>query len=584
MRVILRLVVFVKRHWITLLLAFISMIAMTAFQLVVPMLLRSAINTAVGAGDRGTLVIYAIAIVVVAALRGAAGFGNRYFGEVFSQKMSYDIRNNIYNKLQRLSFSYYDKRQTGEIMSRGTVDVEAVRMFFANGMTTMLQMIFMIVGVSVIMIIMNWQLALMTLVFMPFIAWRANVISTILQPIWLKIQEIIAAMGATLQESLMGVRIVKAFNRQKEESRKFSDRANTLYDHQINVARVRAINIPIMNVLIGIPVAIILWYGGRQIIDGNLTLGDVSAFILYLGMLSMPVRRVGFIATMLSRTVSAGQRIVEIFDTESAVQEKPDAIQLEDVKGAVTFENVTFSYDSTGNILEDINFSVEPGQTVALLGGSGSGKSTISSLLSRFYDVKSGRILIDGIDIRDVTLSSLRNNVVAAQQDIFLFSDTIKNNIAYGDVDATNEQIETVAKAARLHDFVASLPDGYDTWVGERGFTLSGGERQRLAIARTLLLNPKVLILDDSTSSVDAQTEHLIRQALDKLIQGRTTFIITHRLPIIKNADLILMLKDGKIIERGRHSELMALKGVYYTTYQAQLVAEKGLEDNQTEE
>ncbi len=584
MRVVLRLVVFVKRHWVTLLLAFISMIAMTAFQLVVPRLLGDAIDTAVSAGERTTLVIYAVAIVVVAALRGAAGFGNRYFGEVFSQKMSYDIRNAIYDKLQRLSFSYYDKRQTGEIMSRGTVDVEAVRMFFANGMTTMLQMIFMIVGVSVIMITMNWQLALMTLAFMPFIAWRANVISTILQPIWLKIQEIIAAMGATLQESLMGVRIVKAFNRQKEESRKFSDRANTLYDYQINVARVRAINIPIMNVLIGIPVAIILWYGGRQIINGNLTLGDVSAFIIYLGMLSMPVRRVGFIATMLSRTVSAGQRIVEIFDTESAVQEKPGAIQLEDVKGAVTFENVTFSYDSTGNTLEDINFSVEPGQTVALLGGSGSGKSTISSLLSRFYDVKSGRILIDGIDIRDVTLSSLRNNVVAAQQDIFLFSDTIKNNIAYGDIDATNEQIETVAKAARLHDFVASLPDGYDTWVGERGFTLSGGERQRLAIARTLLLNPKVLILDDSTSSVDAQTEHLIRQALDKLIQGRTTFIITHRLPIIKNADLILMLKDGKIIERGKHSELMALKGVYYTTYQAQLVAEKGLEDNQTEE
>ncbi len=584
MRVVLRLVVFVKRHWVTLLLAFISMIAMTAFQLVVPRLLGDAIDTAVSAGERTTLVIYAIAIVVVAALRGAAGFGNRYFGEVFSQKMSYDIRNAIYDKLQRLSFSYYDKRQTGEIMSRGTVDVEAVRMFFANGMTTMLQMIFMIVGVSVIMITMNWQLALMTLAFMPFIAWRANVISTILQPIWLKIQEIIAAMGATLQESLMGVRIVKAFNRQKEESRKFSDRANTLYDYQINVARVRAINIPIMNVLIGIPVAIILWYGGRQIINGNLTLGDVSAFIIYLGMLSMPVRRVGFIATMLSRTVSAGQRIVEIFDTESAVQEKPGAIQLEDVKGAVTFENVTFSYDSTGNTLEDINFSVEPGQTVALLGGSGSGKSTISSLLSRFYDVKSGRILIDGIDIRDVTLSSLRYNVVAAQQDIFLFSDTIKNNIAYGDIDATNEQIETVAKAARLHDFVASLPDGYDTWVGERGFTLSGGERQRLAIARTLLLNPKVLILDDSTSSVDAQTEHLIRQALDKLIQGRTTFIITHRLPIIKNADLILMLKDGKIIERGKHSELMALKGVYYTTYQAQLVAEKGLEDNQTEE
>jgi ATP-binding cassette subfamily B protein len=382
----------------------------------------------------------------------------------------------------------------------------------------------------------------------------------------------------------MGIRIVKAFNRQQEENRKFITRAKALYDFQIKVAHIRALNMAIMTFLVVAPVGLILWYGGRQVVDGNLSIGDVSAFVMYLGMLNMPIRRIGFIATMLSRTMSAGQRIVEIFDTESAVQEKPGAIQLEDVKGAVTFEDVTFSYDSAANTLEDISFTVEPGQTVALLGGSGSGKSTISSLLSRFYDVKNGRILIDGIDTRDVTLSSLRKNVVAAQQDIFLFSDTIHNNIAYGDVDATTEQIETVAKAARLHDFVASLPDGYETWVGERGFTLSGGERQRLAIARTLLLNPKVLILDDSTSSVDAQTEHLIRQALDKLIQGRTTFIITHRLPIIKNADLILMLKDGKIIERGKHVDLMAMKGLYYSTYQAQLMAEKGLEEKQKEE
>jgi len=562
------------------------MLATSAFQLVVPRLLGDAIDvtTAVKAGRHNYLYIMAGVIVGVAALRGIAAFGNRYFGEVFSQKLSYDIRNTLYDKLQRLSFSFYDQRQTGELMSRATVDVEAVRMFFSNGLTSIVQMVIMIVGVSVILLMLNWQLALMALAFVPIIAWLANVLASRLQPIWLRVQELIAALGATLQESLMGVKIVKAFNRQKEENRKFTKEATNLYDQQIYAARVMAISMPLMAFLLSIPTALILWYGGRQVIGNVLTVGGVTQFILYLGILTMPVRRLGFVAMMLSRTISAGRRIVEIFDTESAVSEKPGAIELDGVKGSVAFENVTFSYDSSANTLEDVSFSVEPGQTVALLGGSGSGKSTIASLLSRFYDVKSGRITVDGVDIRDMTLASLRKNVVAAQQDIFLFTDTIRNNIAYGVVDADIEQIEAVAKAAHLHDFVASLPDGYETWVGERGFTLSGGERQRLAIARTLLLNPSVLILDDSTSSVDAETEHLIRQALDKLIKGRTTFIITHRLPIIKNADLILVLQDGKVVERGKHNELMAKKGIYYKTYQAQLLAEQGSEEKEKEE
>ena len=560
------------------------MLAMTGFQLVVPRLLGSALDTAVSGGESTYLYIMAGAIVGAAALRGAAAFGNRYFGEVFSQKMSYDIRNTLYNKLQRLSFSFYDQRQTGELMSRATVDVEAVRMFFSNGLTSMLQMVIMITGVSVILLTRNWQLALIVLAFIPPIALLANYLARRLQPIWLKVQELIAALGATLQESLMGVRIVKAFNRQEEENRKFTAEATTLYDRQVFVARIMAFNMPLMTFIVAVPTALILWYGGGQVISGNMTIGGVTEFILYMGMLAMPIRRLGFVATMLSRTSSAGRRIVEIFDTESAVIEKPDAIELDGIKGSVAFEDVTFSYDSAANTLENVSFSVEPGQTVALLGGSGSGKSTISSLLSRFYDVKGGRITVDGVDIRDITLMSLRRNVVAAQQDIFLFSDTIRNNIAYGAVDADMDQIEAVSKAARLHDFVASLPDGYDTWVGERGFTLSGGERQRLAIARTLLLNPRILILDDSTSSVDAETEHLIRQALDKLIKGRTTFIITHRLPIIKNADLILMLEDGKVVERGKHNELMAKQGRYYNTYQAQLLAEQGAQDKEKEE
>jgi ATP-binding cassette subfamily B protein len=309
------------------------------------------------------------------------------------------------------------------------------------------------------------------------------------------------------------------------------------------------------------------------VIDGNLTIGGLTQFILYLGMMAMPVRRLGPLTNLISRSISAGQRILEILDTRSPVQEKPDAIELNNVRGQVCFEDVRFSYDSTRLVLENISFSVQPGELVALVGSLGSGKSTLAHLIPRFYDVSSGAITIDGIDIRDVTVSSLRKNVGIVQQDIFLFSATIRDNIAYGAVNADMKQIVAAAKTAYLHDFIQSLPDGYETLVGERGITLSGGEKQRLAIARTLLTDPSILILDDSTSSVDAEIEHLIRQAIDRLITGRTTFIITHRLPIIKNADLILVLHEGRIVERGRHSELMAEKGLYKQIYQSQLSA-----------
>ncbi len=530
-----------------------------------------AIDTALGSGERSFLILAAAVVVGAGVLRGIAEYGNRYLSEAVSQKTAYDIRNAIFDRLQRLSFAYHDQAQTGQLMSRATVDVEAIRMFFGMGLLGITQLVIMLVAVSIILLLLDWKLALLTLAFMPAIGWRAITVSSRLRPIWLKIQELLAALGTILEESLTGVRVVKAFSRQKEESQKFSTQATVLYGEQISVARVQAFNMPLMAFLMAPPTAFITWYGGRQVIAGSLTIGNLTQFILYLGMMVMPVRRLGFMVNMLSRTVSAGQRILEILDTESAVKEKPNAIELGRVKGKVSFKDVSFSYNSMAPALNKVSFSVQPGELVALLGGSGSGKSTIASLISRFYDVSSGRITIDGIDIRDVTIASLRKNVGIAQQDIFLFSTTIRDNITYGAVNADMEQIVTVAKAAYLHDFIQSLPDGYDTWVGERGITLSGGEKQRLAIARTLLINPSILILDDSTSSVDAETETLIRQALDKLIEGRTTFIITHRLPIIKNADLILMLKDGQIVEQGKHSELITRNGLYQQIYQSQL-------------
>jgi ATP-binding cassette subfamily B protein len=335
-----------------------------------------------------------------------------------------------------------------------------------------------------------------------------------------------------------------------------------------------------MVLLVSLPTILILWYGGHQVVAGSMTIGMVTQFILLVGLLMMPIRRLGMMVNLFSRTASAGQRILEILDTESEVKEKPGAINLGRVKGQVTFDNVNFSYNSLGAALKNISFEVEPGQLVALLGRSGSGKSTIANLLARFYDVTGGRILIDGTDIRDVTLSSLRKNVVTAQQDVFLFSATIKENIAYGAKDASMDRIIEVSKAAYLHNFINSLPEGYETWVGERGDTLSGGEKQRLSIARTLLVDPAILILDDSTASVDAETEKLIRQALDRLIQGRTTFIITHRVPIIQNADIILVLENGELAEKGTHEELIARNGLYKEVYESQLMVPRGAEES----
>jgi ATP-binding cassette subfamily B protein len=427
------------------------------------------------------------------------------------------------------------------------------------------------VGISWLLISLDWRLALMTLAFVPLMAYRAVLTSRRLRPVWLKVQQLIASLGTTLQESLTGVRIVKSFAQEKSEGKKFADDSRRLFDTQIDAARIVAFNTPLMVFLIGAPTALVLWYGGHQVIAGNLTIGGVVQFIMYLGMLAMPIRALGMVTNMYSRSMSAGERILEILDTKSPVKEKPDAIVLDKLKGQVVFEDVSFGYAENAPALHSINFSAQPGQLVALVGASGSGKSTIINLILRFYDVTGGRITMDGIDIRDISLASLRKNIGTAQQDVFLFSTTIRNNIAYGMPDAGIEQVIAAAKAAQIHDFIMSLPDGYETWVGERGHTLSGGEKQRVTIARAILKNPSILILDEITSSVDAETERLIRRAVDELIKGRTTFIISHRLPIITNADLILVIKDGQIVERGKHQELMAKSTLYRQTYLSQL-------------
>jgi ATP-binding cassette subfamily B protein len=573
MKIILRLMSFLKKHWAMWLLAFVCLSASTVFSLVIPKMLGNGIDTVLNSGRAATLIIAAGIILGSSALRGITGYGNRYFTQVISQRVAYDLRNHLYDHLQGLSFAYFDKAQTGQLMSRATVDIEAVRAFISMGLLQILQTAFLTIGISYLLISLDWRLALMTLAFVPLMAYRAILTSRRLRPVWLKVQQMIASLGTTLQESLTGVRIVKSFAQEKSEDKKFADDSKKLYDVQIDAAKIVAFNTPLMVFLIGAPTALVLWYGGRQVIAGNLTIGGVVQFIMYLGMLAMPIRALGMVTNMYSRSMSAGERILEILDTKSQVRDKPDALVLDKLKGQVSFEDVSFSYAENAPALHSINFSVQPGQLVALVGASGSGKSTIINLILRFYDVSGGRITMDGIDIRDISLTSLRKNIGTAQQDVFLFSTTIRNNIAYGMPDATLEQVIAAAKAAQIHDFIMGLPDGYETWVGERGHTLSGGEKQRVTIARAILKNPSILILDEITSSVDAETERLIRRAVDELIKGRTTFIISHRLPIITNADLILVIRDGQIVERGKHQELMAGNTLYRKTYLSQLAS-----------
>jgi len=587
MKIIIRLVRFVRQYWFMLVLAFTCQVFGVAFGIVIPRMLGQGIDDIIrlsqSTGSTNPIIIAAVVVVAAGLLRGVAGYGNRYFSEVVSQKVSYNIRNALYDRLQRLSFQFHDQNQTGQLMSRATVDVEATRMFFAWGLLGIVQVLLMFLGVIYMILSINWQMGLIVILFTVPVALLAVTFGRRIRPIWLKVQEMLGFMGTRLEESLAGVGVVKAFSQQKEETRKFSAQAETLYNEQMNAARLMAFNMPTMVFLVSIPTVFILWYGGYQVINGAMSVGDITAFILYLGLLMMPVRHLGMMVNLYSRTISAGQRILEILDTESKVVEKPGAVDLGRAEGRISFQNVSFSYDNISPALNNVSFEVQPGQLVALLGGSGSGKSTVANLLARFYDVSDGKITVDGVDIRDITLTSLRKNVVTAQQDVFLFSSTIKENIAYGSVDAGLEQIIEASRAAQLHDFVQALPEGYDTWVGERGDTLSGGEKQRLSIARTLLVNPSILILDDSTASVDSETERLIRRALDELIKGRTTFIITHRVALIKSADLILMFRDGELVEKGKHEELMAQNGLYKEAYETQLMIDRDTEPSQEE-
>ena len=576
--ILLRLLSYAQPYWRIVLIAWLCVVGASAFMLLMPLLVQYAIDNGIdidsegiAVGERQTLVWIGAAIVVISALRGAFAYGQTYVGEWLASRVAYDLRNDVYNHLQRLSFAYHDTAQTGQIMSRATQDVEAVRMLISFGVMRVAYMIILLVSVFIYMTYINWQLALVAGVFVVVVAGRSIIVSMRLRPIWMRVQDLQGRMGTVLQENLSGMRVVKAFAQEQQESIKFSKEAKDLFENSFAANRIQAFNQPLLTGIWMLAMVSVGWYGAYQIDQGTLTGGELGAFMFVLVILQMPVRMLGWIVMMFARAQSAGERIYDILDAESAVQEKPGAIEMKDVKGLVRFENVAFSYNAISPVLRGVDIEARPGEVVALLGPTGSGKSTVVNLMPRFYDVTGGRITIDGVDIRDMTIASLRANIGTVQQDVFLFSATIRDNIAYGAIDATQEEIEQAAKAARLHDYIVSQPDGYDTWVGERGITLSGGQRQRIVMARTLLTNPKILILDDSTSSVDTETEHLIQQALAEVMKDRTTFVIAQRLKTVQAADQILVLQDGQVVERGRHEELIEREGLYREIYDLEL-------------
>jgi len=522
-------------------------------------------------GETDTLMTAALAILGIAVLRGFFTYWMQFTGEWLSQHVAFDLRNRIYEKLQRQSYAYHDKQQTGQLMSRATQDVEATRMFIQLGALRLLDIVLRITVAAALMLTSNVLLTLVAWSLMPIVAWQSIRVQLLSRKMWVGVQEQLGRLTSVLQENLTGVRVVKAFSREPYENTKFEKEADSLFEWNIKQNRIQAQNNPFYQAMSMLSQVFVLGIGAWMITEGNLSAGELIAFLAYLTLMIMPMRMLGFIVQMFARAGASGERIFEILDAESAVTEKPDAKPLENVHGDVTFEGVAFAYDAVSPVLREVTFEAPSGKVIALLGPTGSGKTTIVNLLPRFYDVTAGAIKVDGIDIRDTTLVSLRANIGIIQQDVFMFSATIRDNISYGAVNATYEQIIEAAKIARIHDFIMSLPDGYDTWVGERGVTLSGGQKQRLSIARTLLLDPRILILDDSTSSVDTQTEYLIQQALSAVMKGRTTLVIAQRLRTVKNADEILVMKDGTIAERGTHEALIALDGLYREIYDLEL-------------
>ncbi len=566
-----RLLGYLRPHSRQLILAYASTFAATLLNLFIPQVVKDAIDEGLAAGEARALFISGGVILVIALVRGLAGFGQLYFGEWLTHRVSYDLRDHFYNAVQSLPFSFHDQTHTGDLMSRATSDIAETERFVGVGLMGLVSTLLLLGGIIIAMLLESVDLALLGFIPMPILVFSTVRFGNVVRPKFKKIQEQMGILSSTMQESMTGIGVIKAFAREPHELKKFDVHNDDWFEKRYAVIRVWANNWPWFTFLVALSTFLLLWFGGPMVLDGEITIGTLFALISYVYLLSAPVQRLGFHVNLAATAGASAARVFTIIDTPNEISEKPDAITLDNLRGEVSFEQVGFSYREDRQILNDITFEAKPGQVIALIGPTGSGKSTITNLIPRFYNPTEGRVLVDGVDVQDLRVQPLRQNIGIVLQDPFLFSQSVRDNIAYGRFEANNDEVAAAAKAARAHEFIMGFPEGYDTKVGERGVTLSGGQKQRIAIARALLMDPRILILDDSTSSVDTETEHLIQQALDELMKGRTTFVIAQRLLTLKQADLILVLDQGEIIERGTHDDLLSANGLYREIYDLQL-------------
>jgi ATP-binding cassette subfamily B protein len=541
---------------------FAAAIAQMSLTLVIPRIIERIINTALVAGKHHLLVTYGLALIVVALLRFGFAVLRRITTGKVSLGIEFDLRNRLYGHVLRQPFSYFDRWQTGQLMSRATSDVNNVRMFLGYGLIFFSINLFMMAAVTVLLFLLNWRLALLSFAVLPFLLMLTINFSRRLNPLLKDVQQKIADVTTVAQENVTGSRIVKIFAREEDELQKFSQRSTQVFNASISAARLRAVYIPLIAFVPNLAVAVLLWYGGREVINHQLSLGALVAFYTYLMMLVYPAQVIGWLTGLAQRAIASGERVYQIIDAPLEMTERSTPRPLSRPRGAVAFEHVSFDYGDRP-VLADIDLVVPAGKRIALVGHTGCGKTTLTNLIPRFYDVSAGRVLVDGEDVRDVNLADLRATIGIVNQDPFLFSSSMSENIRFGRPDASAEQVRAAAEQAQAADFIAALPAGYDTVIGERGVTLSGGQRQRIAIARALLIDPRILILDDATSSVDLETEFRIRQALTEVMRDRTVFIIAHRPSTIALAEEIVLLDHGRLVERGTHAELMATTSLY---------------------
>ena len=562
-RTFVRLLGFLRPYRASLIVSSVLAILSQLAGVLVPVLTGAVINEIDGDADTRILVLEIAVIVALGLVRGALMYGRRIISGRQALGVEYDLRDELYSHFLRLSFGFYDRSQTGQLMSRATIDLQAVRFFLGYGLIFFAQHVMTIVVVTAVLFVYSWKLAFVALAITPIIAGVAYRYSRVSQPVLRDVQQKLADVSTVAEESITGVHVVKSFAQESSREERFGDAADTVFERTLAANRQRALYVPLLTFLPLVAQALVLLAAGRMVVSGSLSLGAFFTFNLLLAMLVMPLRMLGMWIGQAQRAIAAGKRIFEILDEPEEVSDRPDAARLAPGPGHVVFEGVSFGYDPDRHVLEDVSLDVPAGRTIALIGPTGSGKTTLAALVPRFYDATAGRVLVDGVDVRDLARRSLRREIGVIAQDPFLFSASIRDNIALGMSDAPHEAVEAAARAAEAHDFILELPRGYDTIVGERGITLSGGQRQRIAIARALLIDPRILILDDATASVDATTEARIRTGLREVMRGRTTIIIAHRLSTIALADEVVVLDHGRITARGTQAELLEASSVF---------------------